>query len=181
MKDYRTDAIPLFQWNLYISQWPSTITYLGQACKLTGQTGLPRSSYSSGRLQRNVKISLEQRKDYYWSGRNITSETRSFLIYFIPLRWIVIRSGIGKREIASLKWTNLSSGPYSLDTNQSHLDSQLKQLTSRNYGNWHFVFGRKCRYHSSWSESVTLYAGVFTGWIQPNEGLKTTALLISIA
>ena len=55
--------LPLFQWNLYVSQWPPTISWKGQACKFTGKTGLPRSSYSGWAL-RNINNSLAQRELY---------------------------------------------------------------------------------------------------------------------
>ena len=60
-KKYVFKILPPFQWNLYVSLSPSTIRWLGQACKLICKTGLDRSSYS-GRSLRNVNISLERRE-----------------------------------------------------------------------------------------------------------------------
>ena len=55
--------LPLLQWNVYVSQWLSTITWPGQTGLTNEFTSLPWPRYR-GRSVRNVKISLEWRG--YW-------------------------------------------------------------------------------------------------------------------
>ena len=55
--------LPLLQWNVYVSQWLSTMTWPGQTGLTNEFTSLPWPRYR-GRSVRNVKISLEWRG--YW-------------------------------------------------------------------------------------------------------------------
>ena len=51
--------LPLFPWNVYFSQWPSSIIWPGQTCFTSKFTCLPQPRYS-GRSLRNVKISQRE-------------------------------------------------------------------------------------------------------------------------
>ena len=51
--------LPLFQWNVYFSQWLSSIIWPWQTCFTSEFTCLPQPSYS-GRSLRNVKISQRE-------------------------------------------------------------------------------------------------------------------------
>ena len=99
--------LPLFQWNVYVSQWPSTITCPGQTCFTSEFTCLPQPSYS-GRSLRNVKISQREyivgfHDDINYNPCHVWEKCVRRDFFFVKLKRIIVFFNFRQRTSISIR------------------------------------------------------------------------------